>query len=260
MTPPRRSERFRIGPSTGRALLDSHGPTPVQWRPTAASFQLPDFGEAAPQALARALLHLLTHGSGQSASLQGIVPATPADALQGILGRSSPSEALQGIHDELAAQLTRLADAIPDLPAVSVPPVGASIADLNKQLIARFKAFLNSEEGHQLARQLQQELDSGTLVIPVLVVEEVLRTWLQSFLRRNAVKIFLFAGWRVSAATALLHAAKLGLARLAAKRPRARRVVAFASDVLLPTVVFGPLAGACWALSRVNVLNSKSER
>lgn len=115
----------------------------------------------------------------------------------------------------------------------------------NQAFKAKLQEWLASDQGQKMSQQISSEMTGGALLVPVALVEELIKARIRSLAASQACRLAWFFGWRAAVGSALLHVAKAALQRLARKRTpaRVRHAVDFVSDVMLPTAFFGPMLG-----------------
>ncbi|KAL6752381.1 hypothetical protein V8C86DRAFT_2755243 [Haematococcus lacustris] len=131
-----------------------------------------------------------------------------------------------------------------------------SFQDLNTLVITKFQEFVASEAGKRAAQQLHKEMSTGTLMVPVFVIEELVKQRLRSIVttqvRTLARPCFRFFALHVTAASCLMAGAKLLLKGAARKRGRRTySTLCFITDIALPTSFYGPALGALIAALRL---------
>ncbi|KAF5830631.1 hypothetical protein DUNSADRAFT_14232, partial [Dunaliella salina] len=131
-----------------------------------------------------------------------------------------------------------------------------NIQEINKLVLGKFSEFLNSQQGQTLANQLNHEMDAGSLMIPVTIMEELFRQRMRaivgSTLRSHALRYGRFFAIRVAAGSVLLHGLKGGLKWLARRAgPKCSRTVEFICEVVFPSSFFGPVTGIMFGVLQI---------
>mmetsp|Transcript_20147 Transcript_20147/g.56107 ORF Transcript_20147/g.56107 Transcript_20147/m.56107 type:complete len:231 (-) Transcript_20147:531-1223(-) len=160
----------------------------------------------------------------------------------------SNADAIRNLLDPSAQWL------VPSMPAIedALP----SIQEINKLVLGKFSDFLNSQQGQALASQLNHEMDAGSLMIPVTILEELfrqrMRAILGSTLRSHALRYVRFFSIRAAAASVILHGLKGGLKWLARRGgPKCSRTVDFICEVVFPSSFFGPVTGILFGVLQI---------